>query len=175
MLWKASGCASRAACARLSRFDLISNSGRVCLCVCVCVHRTDTDDVCKCVCHMPGQPTPPGCVGGDTLHSVWHAAGCPGLSRGSGGDRTMMCFMGHNVDAPSSPYSTPRPLRHLDLLNVVTFPLRPFVFGLTVGCPLLPTRSRMWTPASVSWTPKEWTYKGSQQKVRRKRVARCLS
>lgn len=37
---------------------------------CVCAPLADSDDVLECVCHMPGQPTPPGCVGGDTLQSV---------------------------------------------------------------------------------------------------------
>lgn len=36
---------------------------------------------------------------------------------------------------------------------------------LTVGCLL--ARSKMWTPAWVSWMPEEWTFKGFQQKVRR--------
>lgn len=119
MLWKASGWTSRTTkCTSFLIFDLISNSARTCVFVCMCPSLTDSDDICKCVCHMPGQPTPPGCVGGDTLHSVWHAAGCPGLSRGSGGDCTMMCFMGINVDTPSNLYSTPQPLGHLALLNV---------------------------------------------------------
>lgn len=97
----------------VSHFDLISNSARVC--VRVCPSLTDGDDVRKCVCHMPWQPTPPGCVGGDTLYSVWHAAGCPGLSRGSGADHTMMCFMGNNVDTPPTPHRPRAPLGPRDI------------------------------------------------------------
>lgn len=144
----------------VSHFDLISNSARVC--VRVCPSLTDGDDVRKCVCHMPWQPTPPGCVGGDTLYSVWHAAGCPGLSRGSGADHTMMCFMGNNVDTPPPRPIVPEPPSALETFGLVECRASPhsrcecpFVFGLTPGCPLLPARSRMWTPASVSWTPEE--------------------
>lgn len=175
MLWEASGWTGRAPCARC--FSFLFNSKfhtRGCVCSRTCSSLTDSDDVWNCVCHMLGQPTPPECVGGDTLHSEWHAAGCPGLSRGSGGDHTMMCFMGINVDTHSSPYSTPATPETFGLVECRAsshfFCVHPFVFGLTVGPPLLPARSRMWTPASVSWTPEEWTYKGSQQKVRRKRV-----
>lgn len=97
------------------------------VCVRVCPSLTDGDDVRKCVCHMPWQPTPPGCVGGDTLYSVWHAAGCRGLSRGSGADHTMMCFMGNNVDTP--PHCPWAPLGPRDIWprwmsSVAAFPLR---------------------------------------------------
>lgn len=163
----------------VSHFYLIPNLTRMCVCVRarthVCVHRWRTAMMYAIVfVTCSGEPTPPGCVGGDTLHSEWHAAGCPGLSRGSGGDRTMMCFMGINVDTHSSPYSTPATPETFGLVECRAsshfFCVHPFVFGLTVGPLLLPARSRMWTPASVSWTPEEWTYKGSQQKVRRKRM-----
>lgn len=147
----------------VSYFDL-NQQTHLCLSMCVhmCPSLTDSNDVCRSVCHMLRQPTPPGCVGGDTLHSVWHAAQCPGLSRGWVGDRTMMCFMGNNANTPQT-LTPPCP----DPLNPEAFGLveyralshsfcvRPFVFSLTVYCPLLPSRSRMWMPASVSWTPEE--------------------
>lgn len=62
--------------------------------------------------------------------------------------------MANNADLPLSLSATPQDI-------AATFHI-PFV--LTACCRL--HRSRMWTLASVSWTPEEWMYKGSQQKVR---------
>lgn len=102
-----------------------------------------------------------GCVGGNTLRSLCHAAGLQGRA-GVGNDHTMMCFMGNNADLPLPLSPVPRDILAQWMLSFVAFLLR-LSFMLTV-CRLL-DRSRMWTPASVSWTPEEWMYKGSQQKV----------